>query len=71
MLSRDPDSISVYEVLSRLEGKLEVVAESRHGGVLDFYWDEIQRALMAQLDRTLGDLMRERTQKDRQVDYVI
>jgi Rrf2 family transcriptional regulator, cysteine metabolism repressor len=70
-LARDPDSISVHEVLSRLEGRLEVVADSRRDGVLGFFWDEIQRNLQETLDRSLGDLIREKSNRDRQVDYVI
>ncbi len=70
-LAQDPDSISVLEVLSRLEGRLEVVAESRREGALGFFWDEIERSLQKALDRSLGDLMREKSSRDRQVDYVI
>ncbi len=70
-LARDPDSISVRDVLSRLEGKLEVVAESRRDGILDFFWDEIERRLQETLDRSLGDLIREKMSRDSQVDYVI
>lgn len=70
-LSRDPDSISVHDVLSHLEGRLEVVAEARYEGVLSFFWDEIQRGLRATLDRSLGDLIREKNQRDQQIDYVI
>ncbi|MFW5738658.1 MAG: RrF2 family transcriptional regulator [Spirochaetota bacterium] len=70
-LARDPDSISVREVLSRLEGRLEVVAEARRDGILGFFWDEIQRTLHQTLDRSLGDLMREKATRDQQIDYVI
>lgn len=70
-LALDPDSISVHEVLARLEGRLEVVAESRRDGILSFFWDEIQRNLGATLDRSLGDLIREKSTRDQQVDYVI
>lgn len=70
-LARDPDSISVQEALSRLEGRLEVVAEPRRDGMLGFFWDEIERTLQKTLDRSLGDLMREKASRDRQVDYVI
>lgn len=70
-LAQDPDSISVLEVLSRLEGRLEVAAESRRDGVLGFFWDEIERSLRQALDLSLGDLMREKSSRDRQVDYVI
>ncbi len=70
-LARDPDQIRVHDVLARLEGQLEVVNESRREGALTFYWDEIQRALSQVLDRSLGDLIRERAVADERVDYVI
>ncbi len=70
-LAQDPDSISVLDVLSRLEGKLEVAAESRRDGVLGFFWDEIERSLRKALNLSLGDLMREKSSRDRQADYVI
>ena len=70
-LARDPDSISVREVLSRLEGRLEVVTEARREGMLGFFWDEIQRTLQQTLDRSLGDLMREKATSYQQIDYVI
>lgn len=70
-LAQDPDSISVHEVLARLEGRLEVVNESRREGALSFFWDEIQRQLQDVLDKSLGDLMREKAVRDEQVDYVI
>jgi len=70
-LAHDPDSIAVSDVLSRLEGRLEVVAESRREGMLSFFWDDIQRNLQETLDRSLGDLIREKGNRDQQVDYVI
>lgn len=70
-LARDPDSISVQDVLSRLEGRLEVVTEPRREGILGFFWDEIERNLQQTIDRSLGDLIREKSNRDRQADYVI
>jgi Rrf2 family transcriptional regulator, cysteine metabolism repressor len=70
-LARDPDSISVRDALSRLEGRLEVVTATRREGTLEFFWDEIERTLEKTLDRSLGDLMREKATRDRQIDYVI
>jgi Rrf2 family cysteine metabolism transcriptional repressor len=70
-LAMDPDSISVHDVLARLEGELQVVAESRREGALSFYWDSIQREIEQVLDRSLGDLIREKAVQDKRVDYVI
>ena len=70
-LAQDPDQIRVHDVLARLEGQLEVVNESRREGALSFYWTEIQNQLSKVLDRSLGDLIRERDVMDERVDYVI
>lgn len=70
-LACDPDSVPVMEVLARLEGRLEVVGEEKRDGALGFYWDEIERELADTLDRSLGDLIRERQNRDRQANYVI
>ncbi|MFW5741783.1 MAG: RrF2 family transcriptional regulator [Spirochaetota bacterium] len=70
-LARDPDSISVRDALSRLEGHIEVVIEARREGILEFFWDEIERTLEKTLDRSLGDLMREKATQERKIDYVI
>ena len=70
-LARDPDSIRVAEVLTLLEGKLEVVGDSRKDGVLSFFWNDVQTTLQNSIDRSLGDLLRERRLRDSQLDYVI
>ena len=70
-LARDPDSIPVAEVLGRLEGRLEVVSDSKRDGVLGFLWDGIERQLTEVLDRSLGDLIREKATRDQQFNYVI
>lgn len=70
-LARDPDTIPVADVLTRLEGQLQVVADEKKDGVLGFFWDEIERELMKTLDRSLGDLLRMKQDRDQQINYVI
>ncbi len=70
-LARDPDTIRVAEVLSRLEGRLQVVPEDKQDGVLGFFWDELERGLRSALNRTLGDLLRSKADRDQQVNYTI
>ena len=71
ILARDPDTIPVADVLSRLEGQLQVVGDDKKDGVLGFFWDEIERSLMKTLDRSLGDLLRMKQNQDQQINYVI
>ena len=70
-LARDPDSIQIADVLSQLEGKLQVVPDDKRDGVLGFFWDEIERGLRVTLDRTLGDLLRSKAGRDKQINYTI
>lgn len=70
-LAMDPDSISVSAVMEHLEGPLAVVVDSRREGILEFYWNHIQEQLSGAVDRSLGDLLREKTLRDSQADYVI
>ena len=70
-LAHDPDSIKVSEVLSLLEGRLQVVADNKRDGVLGFFWDELERGLQVALDRTLGDLLRSKADRDQKTNYVI
>ena len=70
-LARDPDTISVTEVLAQLEGRLEVVSDSRKEGVLSFFWSDLQQTLEDALGKSLGDLLREKALRDRRADYVI
>jgi Rrf2 family transcriptional regulator, cysteine metabolism repressor len=70
-LSRDPDSVQISEVLSQLEGRLQVVADDKRDTVLGFFWDELERGLKTALDRTLGDLLRSKADRDQQIHYVI
>lgn len=70
-LAMDPDTIRVDDVLSNLEGRVEVVAESRREGVLEFFWGDLQHAMETAIDRSLGDLIREKSHRDQQIDYVI
>ncbi|MEE8441714.1 MAG: Rrf2 family transcriptional regulator [Spirochaetia bacterium] len=70
-LARDPDTIRVSEVLSRLEGRLQVVPDDKQDGVLGFFWDELERGLRSALNRTLGDLLRSKADRDQQINYTI
>jgi Rrf2 family cysteine metabolism transcriptional repressor len=70
-LALDPDAIRINDVLSHLEGRVEVVAESRRDGVLAFFWNDLQTTMESAIDCSLGDLMREKSHRDQQIDYVI
>ena len=70
-LSRPPDQIRLEEVLTTLEGKLEIVGEQHKDGALSFFWNELHRALGALLDRTVEDLITQKQQADARYTYSI
>ncbi len=70
-LAREPRLINVQDLLTALEGRLEVVNEDKRNGGLDFFWSELEHAVAAQLDRTLEDLLQEKQRRERSFIYTI
>ena len=70
-LAREPRLINVQDLLTALEGRLEIVNEDKRNGGLDFFWSELEHAVAAQLDRTLEDLLQEKQRRERSFIYTI
>jgi Rrf2 family cysteine metabolism transcriptional repressor len=70
-LSRSPDGIKVIDILTLLEGKLEIVADQRKGGSLDFFWTDLAKAITGALSETLGDLLFAKQRHEQQFIYTI
>lgn len=70
-LSRPPSAIKVVEVLTLLEGKLEIVSDQKKAGSLDFYWDRLAGAIGEQLEISLEDLLLARQEREQQFVYTI
>jgi len=70
-LSRPPSAIRVVEVLTLLEGKLEIVSDLKKAGSLDFYWDRLAEAVGEQLEISLEDLLLARLKREQQFVYTI
>jgi len=70
-LSRPPDQIRLEEVLSALEGKLEIVAEQHKDGALSFFWQELHVEIRSLLNRTIEDLISQKQQSEAQYMYSI
>jgi len=64
-LAREPRQVQVLDILTNLEGKLEVVSEDKQNNALNFFWKELDQSIRDILDLTLEDLI-ERKQKQRQ-----
>lgn len=70
-LAREPRLISVAELLTVLEGRLEVVSDDKRDGSLSFFWSELEEAIASRIDRTLEDLLQEKQRRERSFVYTI
>ncbi len=70
-LAREPGSITVLDVLSSLEGRLEIVPDNECAKSLDFFWQDISTTIGSQLQVTLEELVSERQRHAEQLTYSI
>lgn len=70
-LALAPGEITVLDVLSSLEGRLEVVSENECAKSLDFFWQDISATIGAQLQMTLEELVNEKARHSEQLTYSI
>lgn len=70
-LAKSPSGIMVIDILTLLEGKLEIVSDPMKERQLDFFWGGLDRAVREQLSVTLEDLMLAKQQRDQQFVYTI
>jgi len=70
-LAKAPSDITVLEILTALEGPVEVLREQVPRGGLDFYWVRLEHAFGSQLGQTLDDLVSERDSRREIFNYTI
>lgn len=70
-LARPPMQIRVIEVISSLDGKLEIVPEARRKGPLLFYWNTLERSIAALFEKTLDELIAQKQFSEKQFVYHI
>jgi len=70
-LAKAPSEITILEILTALEGPVEVLREQVPRGGLDFYWARLEQAFSDQLGQTLGDLVVERDSRKEIFNYMI
>lgn len=58
-LTRPPADIALLDILSALEGKLELVAEEKKAGILAFFWEDLQKKIAKLFSMSLEDLLNE------------
>ena len=56
-LARNPSQIQVPEILSVLDGKLNVVPEKKRENALNFFWQDLQTSIFKHMNITLEDLI--------------
>ena len=70
-LASAPESIRVYDILSSLEGRLEVVQDQKREGILSFFWTEIEGGIRSLLDISLEELILRKQKADKRFIYTI
>lgn len=70
-LAKDPKHIKVVDVMSNLEGKLEVVPEQKKNGMLNFFWSRLEREIGGELDMSVEEIILEKQALDSSPMYNI
>ena len=70
-LAKAPTDITVLEILTALEGPVEVLREQVPRGGLEFYWSRLEKGFGDQLGQTLDDLVTERDSRREIFNYMI
>ena len=71
ILARQPGHIDVLEILTVLEGPLEIAPTPRKDDTLDFYWNDLDRRLREILSLSLEELASRASSSKGRLTYVI
>lgn len=70
-LAKSPSEITILDILTALEGPVEVLREQVPRGGLGFYWTRLEQGFAGLLDQTLEDLVVERDSHREIFNYMI
>lgn len=70
-LASHPAKITVLEILTSLEGRLEIVSDQKRGGPLEFFWSRLEREISSLLDLSLEELISRRERAGHNFTYII
>ena len=70
-LARSPGEVTVLELLTALEGPIEILREQVPRGGLDFYWERLEAAFTSHLGMSLEQLVAERDSRNEIFTYMI
>jgi Rrf2 family cysteine metabolism transcriptional repressor len=70
-LAKSPGEITVLDILTALEGPVEILREQVPRGGLDFYWERLEKAFGSHLNQTLEEIVGERDSRKEIFNYMI
>jgi len=70
-LAKAPAEITVLEILTALEGPIEVLREQVPRGGLDFYWEKLEKSFAEPLGQTLEQIVANRDSRREIFNYMI
>jgi Rrf2 family cysteine metabolism transcriptional repressor len=70
-LAKAPAEVTVRDILTALEGPIEVLREQVPRGGLEFYWARLEEGFSGMLSQTLDDLVAERDSRKEIFNYMI
>jgi len=70
-LAKAPSEVTVLDILTALEGPVEVLREQVPRGGLEFYWERLEQGFSSHLSQTLEDLVSERDSRKEIFNYMI
>lgn len=70
-LAQDPREMTVQQVLTALEGPLQLISDERRGSTLDFFWSDLQERMAVLLDVSIESLLTEEERRNERFVYTI
>ena len=70
-LASDPGVLKVSQILSALEGPVEIIREQVPRGGLEFFWSRLEHSINNSLDLSLEDLVQEKLRSRSNFNYMI
>ena len=70
-LGSHPAHVKVIDILSLLEGQLEILKAPQREGILHFFWHDIEKAIKHTIEVTIHDLILQKQGFDKRIDYEI
>ncbi len=70
-LAKNPNQIKIMQILTYLDGKVEIVPDKRRNNVLSFFWDTLESNTKELLEISLEELILEKQSVEKTYTYDI